>query len=199
MRVCVVRVVRGGADPCGQPQEFELLETDETVRGETMTPSRAPAKLRRSVGAREDGAAADNLSPQQELEAEILDKHEGSVMEKAEWDRKWLVLYLTFAFSGGYVLIGTPPSRLCVVLIDRVPCVACCVSRVADSILVWPLRVLYSGAAGYAGALVGRVCGGHRVGLVYQSVTGLRGTRHTLPLALSWVTSSRRATNAPHT
>lgn len=109
MRVCVVRVVRRGADRCGQPQEFELLETDETLRGETMTPPRAPAKLRRSAGAREDGAAADNLSPQQELEAEILDKHEGSVMEKAEWDRKWLVLYLTFAFSGGYVLVGTPP------------------------------------------------------------------------------------------
>jgi hypothetical protein len=107
---CVRRACRASwLTRARQPQEFELLETDETVRGETMTPSRAPAKLRRSAGAREDGAAADNLSPQQELEAEILDKHEGSVMEKAEWDRKWLVLYLTFAFSGGYVLIGTPP------------------------------------------------------------------------------------------
>lgn len=107
----MIKVLHGQASDTldsHKPQEFELLETDETVRGETMTASsRAPAvKLRRSAGAREDGASEDNLSPQQELEAEILDKHEGSVMEKAEWDRKWLVLYLTFAFSGGYVLIG---------------------------------------------------------------------------------------------
>jgi hypothetical protein len=60
---------------------------------------------------------------QEELEAEILGKHEGGVIERAEWDRKWLVLYLTFAVSGGYVLLGKNPAPIST---QPVLCVSSC-------------------------------------------------------------------------
>jgi hypothetical protein len=78
-------------------------------------------QLRRSAGARDDdGDVGVAQHRQEELEAEILGKHEGGVIERAEWDRKWLVLYLTFAVSGGYVLLGKSPAPS-----PPKPCCAC--------------------------------------------------------------------------
>jgi hypothetical protein len=76
------------------------FENPEGNQLELMSSSSSSSVKRRSAGAKDAGEG------EQQLEAEILDKLEVSAGEKEEWDRKWLVLFLTFAVSGTYVVIG---------------------------------------------------------------------------------------------